>query len=140
MGRRVEENGKDHRAGVHEGEDRRAAAPPAAGATPAAAHLISVGLIRQSTDGGVAHTDPVWTYVQTWIVQDDVVPELRVGDRLAGVGVRAKCSQIREEPAGVHRWRTGRVARVGEIEAMDRWGDEDHRYSSAYLLDLLPST
>lgn len=36
----------------------------------------------------------MWTYLQTWIVQDGEVPELAVGDQLPDVGIQLQCDQI----------------------------------------------
>jgi hypothetical protein len=42
------------------------------------------------------HTSIMWTYLSTWMLQDGEIPEVRPGQRLSGVGVRAACWSIVE--------------------------------------------
>jgi hypothetical protein len=61
----------------------------------------------------------VWVYLENWRVQDGEIPELHVGGKLHGAGLRAACLSLREAtvdaPEGLHELRepdpsSGRIA------------------------------
>lgn len=66
----------------------------------------------------------MWAFLPSWLVEDGEIPEMRVGQELSHVGLRASCRSIRYSNFPIPT--TGRrVSVVGRLEVMAdyEWDD-----------------